>query len=360
MGLTMRWSHPPRASKRLIAQATERLRPLLPSGWQVNVRRSSGGDRLRLVSPTGETTELAVWAQKDITPRGADELSDPPMPGVVVARWLSPRTREILRGRRIGAIDLTGNVELALDSPTVLIRTEGAQRDPNPKPTQAPTLRGPGAWALLRTVAEVEPPFGVRELAEATELDPGYVSRILRVLEEEMLISRTPRGPVTDVDWEGVLRRLITTYSLLGASASTTWVAAGGPDGFLDDISEVKRPQWAITGSFGAVRLAPVAAPALAVVFTRDPDPLVRAGRLLPADRGANVILVEPYEPMVFKRTWAADGSPYVSVAQLAVDCLTGPGRMPSEGDALLEWMRSNPKRWRGADLDAVTDPIAA
>lgn len=72
------------------------------------------------------------------------------------------------------------------------------------------------------------------------------------------------------------------------------------------------------------------------------------------------MILAEPYEPVVFKQTWAADGSPYVSVAKLAVDCLTGPGRMPSEGDALLEWMRSNPKRWRGADLDAVIDPIAA
>lgn len=43
--------------------------------------------------------------------------------------------------------------------------------------------------------------------------------------------------------------------------------------------------------------------------------------------------------------TWAVEGVNSVSVAQLATDCLTG--RMPAEGEALMEWMAADEDRWR-------------
>lgn len=356
----MQWNRPPRATIRLLTQASERLASYLPPDWRVDpVRRAGDPDKLRIVSPTGEVIDLAAWAQKEWTPRFARDLADPEMPALAVGRWLSPRTREVLGTRGIGFVDLTGNADLVLSSPTVVIRAEGAQRDPQPKPTEAPSLRGPRAWALLRTIAEVEPPFGVRELASATGLDAGYISRILGVLEEEVFIAREPRGPVIEVEWEGLLRRHASIYSLLDSNVSTSWVAAGGPDGFLDDIADVKRGRRAVTGSFGAARLAPVAAPTVTVVYTSDPDRLARVGRLLPADRGANVILLEPYDGIVFERTWRADGVHYASVAQLAIDCLTGMGRMPSEGEALLDWMRKNLGLWRATSLEDTASPLA-
>ena len=42
----------------------------------------------------------------------------------------------------------------------------------------------------------------------------------------------------------------------------------------------------------------------------------------------------------MFSRGQDADGVRSVSIAQAAIDCLTGPGRMPAEGEALLVWMR--------------------
>lgn len=125
------------------------------NGTAHSSRRSGEPDKLRLISPTGDVIDLAAWAQKEWTPRFARDLVDPEIPALAVGRWLSPRTREVLRTRGIGFVDLV------LTSPTMVIRAEGAQRDPQPKPPETPTVRGPRAWTLLRTVAEVEPSTGV-------------------------------------------------------------------------------------------------------------------------------------------------------------------------------------------------------
>jgi hypothetical protein len=63
-----------------------------------------------------------------------------------------------------------------------------------------------------------------------------------------------------------------------------------------------------ITGSFAASRLAPVASPAMLLAYASTPGRLASELELLPA-----------------------------APLQVAVDCLTGNGRMPAEGEALLE-----------------------
>ena len=160
-----------------------------------------------------------------------------------------------------------------------------------------------------------------------------------------------PRGPVTEVDWEPLLRQLATTYSLFHANETSTWVAAAGPDQMLRDATVAKARQWAVTGSFVASSIAPVAAPEVAVMFTGDPERFARTVRLLPTKIGANVILAKPYDPIVFQRGWPNADFPSVSVAQLAIDLLTGTGRMPAEGHALIEWMRRDPARWQTTHL---------
>jgi hypothetical protein len=72
---------------------------------------------------------------------------------------------------------------------------------------------------------------------------------------------------------------------------------------------------------------------------------------LLPADRGANVVLLRPFDDVVWERTMVEDRVSYVSPSQVAVDCLTGNGRMPSEGEALLTWMVGNEEEWRMASV---------
>ena len=84
-----------------------------------------------------------------------------------------------------------------------------------------------------------------------------------------------------------------------------------------------------------------------------DPERLAKVGRLLPATTGANVVLEVPYDEIVNERTRVAAKLTYVSTAQAAIDCLTGSGRMPEEGEALIAWMRRNVGRWQFGSLTA-------
>ena len=59
------------------------------------------------------------------------------------------------------------------------------------------------------------------------------------------------------------------------------------------------------------------------------------------ADSGANVILLAPFDPVVFDRTWTDRSTIFVAPSQAAVDLLTSPGRGPAEAEAVLERMAS-------------------
>lgn len=59
-------------------------------------------------------------------------------------------------------------------------------------------------------------------------------------------------------------------------------------------------------------------------------------------------------------RTIRVDSLQYVAPSQMVVDCLSGTGRMPSDGEALIEWMLEDESRWRlGSLRDLDTSPSA-
>jgi hypothetical protein len=64
-------------------------------------------------------------------------------------------------------------------------------------------------------------------------------------------------------------------------------------------------------------------------------------------DLGVNLLIAEPFDPVVFDRTDTVDGLRLRGPSQAACDLLTGSGRMPSEGEELLDWMRINERSWR-------------
>lgn len=81
---------------------------------------------------------------------------------------------------------------------------------------------------------------------------------------------------------------------------------------------------------------------------------------LLPTDRGANVVLLRPYDDVVLREVDDVDGLRVVVPSQLALDCLAGNGRMPAEGEALLTWMGEHQAQWRRPTLDGVPPSLAA
>jgi hypothetical protein len=184
----------------------------------------------------------------------------------------------------------------------------------------------------------------------------SYISRLLDALDTEALIDRSPGGRVGSVDIPRLLRRWAETYDVFTTNRAATFLAPAGAAATLDRIRSDGDAAChsAITGSFAAVRLAPVAAPALLTAYTDNTDVLARDLGLLPADEGANVALLDPYDAVVWARSTIEGGLRWASPSQVAVDCLTGNGRMPSEGEALISWMVKNEDRWRLGSLAEI------
>jgi len=67
------------------------------------------------------------------------------------------------------------------------------------------------------------------------------------------------------------------------------------------------------------------------------------------AERGANVLLAEPFDQVVLTRYSRSEGDPliYAAFSQVAADLLTSPGRGPEEAEALLTWMETHEDAWR-------------
>jgi hypothetical protein len=319
-------------------------------------------DGVLVIRSTGVYATVAVEAKRSLGPRDVAGLFgsvgrtlralSPYVQILVVVPWLSPRTRELLTAEGVNYLDLTGNALVRLENPALFIQSQGADRDPSPTPRGKARVRGPKAGRLIRTLVDVRPPYGVRDLAEATGLALGYVSRLLDALDDDALIDRSKRGRVESVNVAGLLRRWAESYELFGSNDIQSYLAASGAKDALATLALIPDAQHlAVTGSFAAVRLAPVAAPALLTVYVHNPEPVASALSLMPADQGVNVVLLRPFDPIVWERTDEEEGVRYVAPSQAVVDCLTGNGRMPAEGEALVEWLVINEPMWRRDSL---------
>ena len=350
----------------LFGQAVSWLKAALPAGWSVEPRLEPAnspnpGKRLDgafdVRSSNSVIGTFAVEVQRSFGPRDIDRLLagfarvlrslSYNIPILVIAPWLSPRTRELLAERGMSFIDLTGNAQVRLDSPALYISSQGASRDPSPLTRGRARVRGPKAGRVIRLLADVRPPYGVREIASRTGVAIGYVSRLLDTLDGDGLVERSKRGTVEVVDVSGVLRRFADSYDVFKTNLAKPFLAPAGAQRALEDLAEARLTgRLAVTGSFAAVRLAPVAAPALLLAYADDLETVASELDWLPADEGSNVIMLRPYDPVVWDRT-SGEGLLYAAPSQIALDCLTGNGRMPAEGEALLAWMTENESRWR-------------
>ena len=353
----------------MISRAVDWLRTAVPAGWTVDINSTAYGipnlpEPQRLDCAIDITTNqsmrgtLIVEAKRSFAPRDVDVFSQPlarqlrtvshNAPILVVSEWLGPRSRELLEEQGISYLDLTGNALIRLDNPAVFIRSIGSARSPKPVQRGTVRLRGAKAARLVRLLLDVRPPFGVREVASVTEVAVSYVSHLLDFLDQEALIERSKRGRVESVDIPRLLRRWANDYDIFRTNQTSSYLARQGAQQVLEQIRGAALDDAVVvTGSFAAVRLAPVAAPALLTLYCNDPDALAVPLDLLPADEGSNVALLRPYDRVVWDRTSTEDGISYAAPSQVAVDCLAGNGRMPAEGEALLTWMTDNESAWR-------------
>ena len=334
----------------------------IPSGWSLQARRTEAlpgrcrADLLaEIASPAGETAVLVVEIKRTLEPRdishAVEQLStitadaSSRVVPVVAAAYLSPRARALLRNRGVGYVDTTGNVRVEVSTPGLFIATDGADRDPWPRDHKLRSLRGRGAARAMRAIIDTSPPYGVRELAQSTGASAPTLSRVLALLEREAIAVRE-RGAVSTVDWQGAIRRWAEDYDQTESNTPTTVLEPRGLPA-LENKLRATEFAYAATGALAAQRFDPIAPARLAGIYVVDAVQAIDRFDLRETEAGANVVLLEPLDPVVFDRTVERDGVCCVALSQLAVDLLTGPGREPSQGEQILQWMERNEHVWR-------------
>ena len=362
---------------KLLSTVARDIRGRLPSRWALlnrgeEVRVGQGIGRTRVIDaileirdPQGLSTSIVVEAKDTpVEPNRVSfaaemlleltrlvseedgELDAAPVP-MMLSPFLSPLARERLVAAGISYADSTGNLRFSADRPAIFIETQGQDRNPFRENRPLQSLKGSRAARAVRSFLDYRPPFGTRELAGETQNSLATVSRVSDLLVREAIIVRDgPRGRISSVDWETLVRRWAMDYDFAKANSLTTYLEPRGPSVLFDRLREADL-RYAVTGSFAAVRLAPVAEPRLVTLYAADPEYAADRLGLRPAETGGNVVIARPFDPVVFERTEIADGITYARVTQVMLDLMTGPGRGPAEAEGLLEWMRENEETWK-------------
>jgi hypothetical protein len=266
---------------------------------------------------------------------------------MVIAPWLGARARDVLAGHGVSYADATGNVRLVSERPGLYVTGVGAAKDPWPADKSLKSLRGRGAMRSLRALLDFAPPYGVRELAVRADVSAATLSRVIDLLARDGLVVRDDKGAVNEVEWAGVIRRWAQDYDVVRTNDGVSYLQPRGLAALTNLLRETSL-RYAVTGSLAARAFAPVAPARLGMVYVDNVVAAVEELDLRVTDVGANVILLQPYDGVVFERLVERDGLQLVSPTQLAVDLLTGPGRAPSEGTELLAWMEGHISEWRG------------
>ncbi|WP_405507942.1 hypothetical protein OG323_16620 [Streptomyces cyaneofuscatus] len=368
----------------LFEQGMARLSELLGPAWRIDRRTDgkeahrSGGDIIVTMHAKGESSYAHLLVDvklAGVSPRIVEETLLAKLDLLrqlnqyttllLLTPWLSRPTQRLLRKHDISYLDLMGNVSLRIPRPAIVIHTEGAMRAPQALATEPrkATLAGPKAGRLVRLLTDVRPPYRAGELAQASRLSLGYVSRLLDTLEDQLLIRRDGRV-ITSVDWPNLLRTRAEREALLRKGS---YVGLLAPNGIPSVISRIRHlppsglSNIAVTGTHAAHTVAPLSAGGQLMAYVSpllDEDDLVDELGLIPVDENANVLLLRARDRSVFERTETVKGIPHVALSQVALDCLAGPGRMPAEGEAVIEYMKDHQDLWQISRIhDLLTTP---
>jgi hypothetical protein len=233
-----------------------------------------------------------------------------------------------------------------MPEPGIYIETQGASEDPDRKERPARSLRGAKAGRIVRAIIDRKEVPGVRELAALTKVDAGYVSRVLKFLDTEALVTRVGRGRMQSVEWPLLLRRWAQEAPLESRGDIRTYLEPRGLSALVARLAKSDE-RYLVTASLASSTLAPTTPARLATVWICDAVQAAARLALRSTDAGANVLLIEPGDIGVFEGAAQRDGVWYAAPSQVAADLLTSPGRGPAEGEELITWMQANEDRWR-------------
>ena len=319
---------------------------MLPPGWAMALRSSDGSEGARsdayvdLTAPSGERTTACVEFKARAEPAEVVRL----VPwlqrcgtAVLVAPVIGARARQILAGAGISWIEPDGDCRIVLGS----LFVERLGRRPARREADAPGTRhvadlfsGAALRIVRRLLIEPDRSWTLADMAAATGLTPGFVSRTFKTLARDAYVDRARAATrVTDRD---ALLAAWASATAPGDAVLERVATVGGPDAILRAIRDLDGPpRYAITAEGAADRLAPFARFARMELYVTDPAGWDEALQLTPVARGGNVILIRPTDAGVFDGAFEREGVTLASRPQVYVD-LVRRGGAAAEAAAFL------------------------
>ncbi len=302
------------------------------------------GDYVYLVEwkASGDVTGVAAGVRQLASSRNGKRSDQVPL---LAVPFMGDAGRRICSESGVSWLDLSGNARI--DAPGVRVRVEGKEnrfkRRGRPSNPFAPKSSRVARWLLLHPDE-----FHVQqEMAAAIGVGAGFVSRVVRRLEELGLLERNDQGVVRARDPKLLLEAWAEHYDFERHHLLRGHVAARSGDELLAHVSSALSSagiEHAATGLAGAWLLTHFAAFRTVTFYVADlpPRAVLESLRFHEDERGANLWLALPRDEGVFLGAQEKDGFPCAHPVQVWLDLKGHPERAGEAArhleETLLTW----------------------
>ncbi|MEQ1903870.1 MAG: MarR family transcriptional regulator [Pirellulaceae bacterium] len=282
-------------------------------------------------SGTAAMISMAVRTVREFAENSREKLIP-----VVAAPYIGEVGKKLCDDANVCWLDLSGNAHLV--APRLRIIVDGKpnkfKRPGRPRSLFAPKSSRIARYLLMNPGKSLSQ----RALAEATGMDEGFTSRIVRKLEEQNLIVRDSTNSVQLADFDGLLNSWREAYDFSKHHVVRGHIATRSGEETLRKLADhLKREKidWAATGLAGAWLLDRFAGFRLVTIYVTDlPSTLDKLG-FREEQRGENVWLVVPNDEGVFQGVTKQEGICCVHPVQVYVDLKGHPERSAEAADEL-------------------------
>lgn len=267
--------------------------------------------------------------------RGIEQLNDIEVKEknfikTLVVPYMHELGRKYCEEAKLSWLDLSGNANITGPGIRVIIENQ-----PNlyKRPGRAASVFAPKSSRVARFLLYNYPDvFSQREISQQTGLGEGYVSKIVKYLEEIDLISRDAEGRITNQDPGVLLDAWLEKYNFAKHNPIKGYVPARSGQSLMQQISDLmnrERLQYAVTGLGAAWLYTRFASFRTVTVHVKNVAlrELLSELDFLESEVGFNTVLVSQDDEAIFWETEIIEGIQCVHPIQAFLDLKGQPER---------------------------------
>jgi hypothetical protein len=217
---------------------------------------------------------------------------------VVLARYLSPDRQRKCKDEGINFIDLSGNIFIVYGN-LYIERVGFPNRFPERRKGRGP-FSDKASLILRKLISEKDKIWGIRELAGAIDLDPGFVSRMAKELVKRNYAVRV-NSKIKIRSEKAILDDWVHDYNYKKNKAIKSFSLAGNSWEIIEQLGQLKIPDninYALSLHAGASLISRHAVFESIHIYVQNQqvaDYFIKQLKLKLVDQGENVVFLFPY-----------------------------------------------------------------